>query len=119
VACSAVSNYRDSRRDTAQAVEEKITAMSDKPYDKMTHDEILREHGASYAQMSPEEKAKQAEARAKLERERLAAEARRLNQPLSELTLGDLIDAIEEALNKSVVPKLEEIVEAAQQIKLK
>jgi vacuolar-type H+-ATPase subunit E/Vma4 len=79
-----------------------------------THDEILREHGARYAQMSPEEKAKQSEARAKLERERLAAEARRLNQPLSELTLGDLIEAIKEALNQSVVPKLEEIVEAVQ-----
>jgi hypothetical protein len=66
--------------------------------------------------MSPEERAKESEARAKLEREKLAAEARRLNQPLSELTLGDLIEAIEEALNKSVVPKLQEIVEAVQQI---
>lgn len=85
----------------------------------MTHDDILREHGARYARMSPEEKAKESEARAKLERERLAAEARRLNQPLSELTLGDLIEAIEEALNKSVVPKLQEIVEAVQQIERK
>lgn len=93
--------------------------MSDKPYDKMTHDEILREHGARYAQMSPEERAKQSEARSKLERERLTAEARRLNQPLSELTLGDLINVIEEALNKSVVPKLQEIVEALQQIEQK
>ena len=65
-----------------------------------------REHGARYAQMSPIEKAEQSEAREKLERERLAAEARRLNQPLSELTLGDLIEAIDEALNKSLVPKL-------------
>jgi hypothetical protein len=56
--------------------------------------------------MSPIEKAEQSEAREKLERERLAAEARRLNQPLSELTLGDLIEAIDEALNKSLVPKL-------------
>jgi len=86
--------------------------MSDKPYNKMTHDEILREHGATYAQMSTEERAKQSEARAKLERERLAAETRRVNQPVSELTLGDLIEAIEEALNKSVVPKLEELIEA-------
>jgi hypothetical protein len=93
--------------------------MSDKPYDKMTHDEILREHGARYAQMSPEERAKQSEARAKLERERLAVEATRLNQPLSELTLRDLIGAIEEALNKSVVPKLHEIVEAMQHIEPK
>jgi hypothetical protein len=31
--------------------------MSDKPHDKMTHDEILREHGARYAQMSPGERA--------------------------------------------------------------
>jgi hypothetical protein len=31
---------------------------------------------------------------------------------LSELTLRDLIEAIEEALNKSVVPKLQEIVDA-------
>lgn len=84
-----------------------------------THDEILREHGARYAQMSPEEKAKQSEARAKLERERLAAEARRLNKPLSELTLGDLIDAIEEAMSKSVVPKLEEIAEGVQRIEKK
>jgi hypothetical protein len=84
----------------------------------MTHDEILREHGARCAQMSPEEKAKQSEVRAKLQRERLAAEARRLKQPLSELTLGDLIEAIE-ALNKSVVPKLQEIVEAVQQIEQK
>jgi hypothetical protein len=66
--------------------------------------------------MSPEEKAQESEARAKLERKRLEAEARRLDQPLSELTLGDLIEAIEEALNKSVVPKLQEIVEAVQQI---
>jgi hypothetical protein len=93
--------------------------VSDKPYDKMTHDEILREHGARYAQMTPEERAKQSEARGKLERERFAAEARRLNQPLSELTLGDLIDAIEEALNKSVVPKLQEVVDAVQQFKQK
>jgi hypothetical protein len=64
--------------------------MSDKPYDKMTHDELLREHGARYAQMSPGERVKQSEAREKLERERRAAEARRLNQPLSELTLGGL-----------------------------
>jgi hypothetical protein len=28
------------------------------------------------------------------------------------LTLGSLIEAIEEALNKSVVPKLQEIVDA-------
>ena len=93
--------------------------MSDKPYDKMTHDEILKEHGARYAQISPGERAKQSEAREKLERERLAAEARRLNQPLSELTLGDLIDAIDEAVNKSVVPKLQEIVDAVQQIEQK
>jgi hypothetical protein len=93
--------------------------MSDKLYNKMTHDEILTEHGARYAQMSSEEKARQSEARAKLERERLAAEARRLNQPLSELTLGDLIEAIEEAMNKSVVPKLQEIVEAVHQIERK
>jgi hypothetical protein len=64
--------------------------MSDKPYDKMTHDEILREHSARYAQMSPEQRAEQSEARTKLERERLAAEARRLKQPLSELTLGGI-----------------------------
>jgi hypothetical protein len=93
--------------------------VSDKPYDKMTHDEILKEHADRYAQMSPGERAKQSEAREKLERERLAAEARRLNQPLSELTLGDLIDAIEEAVNKSVVPKLQEIVDAVQQIEQK
>jgi len=49
----------------------------------------------------------------------LAAEAKRLNQPLSELTLGDLINAIEEALNMSVVPKLQEIVEAVQQVEQK
>ena len=82
----------------------------------MTHDDILRTHGERYAKMSPEEKAQESEARAKLERKRLEAEARRLDQPLSELTLGDLIEAIEEALNKSVVPKLQEIVEAVQQI---
>ena len=93
--------------------------MSAKTYDQMTHDEILREHGDRYAQMSPEERTKQSEARSKLERERLAAEAKRLNQPLSELTLRDLIDAIEEALNKSLVPKLQEIVEAVQQIEHK
>lgn len=86
--------------------------MNDKPYDKMTHDEILREHGARYRRMSPEEKARLSEDRARAERERLATEARRLGQPLSGLTLGDLIEAIEEALNKSVVPKLQEIVDA-------
>jgi hypothetical protein len=85
-------------------------------YDQMSHDDILREHGARYARMSPEEKAQESAARAKIERDRLEADARRLNQPLSELTLGDLIEAIEEALNKSVVPKLQEIVEAVQQI---
>jgi hypothetical protein len=85
----------------------------------MSHDDILREHGERYARMSPEEKARQFEERAKLERKRLEAEARRLNQPLSELTLGDLTEAIEEALNRSVVPKLEEIVEAVLQIKQK
>ena len=88
--------------------------MNGRPYDGMTHDEILRVHGARYAKMSPEEKARQSEERAKAERERLTAEARRLNQPLSELTLGEFIDAIEEALNKSVVPKLQEIVDAVQ-----
>ena len=93
--------------------------MSDKPYDKMTHDEILREHGDRYAQMSPGERAKQSEAREKLERERLAAEARRLKKRLSEMTLGDLIVAIEEALNKSVVPKLQEIVEAVERTQQK
>jgi hypothetical protein len=93
--------------------------MSDKPYDRMTHDELLREHGAKYAKMSPEEKVRQSEERAKAERERFAAEARRLNQPLSELTLGDLIEAIEEALKKSVVPKLEEIVDALKAIEPK
>ena len=93
--------------------------MSDKPYYQMTHDDILREHGARYARMSPEEKAQESEARAKMEHARLAAEARRLNQPLSEMTLGDLIEAIEEALNKSVVPKLQEIVEALQEIEHK
>jgi hypothetical protein len=30
-----------------------------------------------------------------------------------------LIDAVEEALNKSVVPKLQELIEAAQQIEQK
>jgi hypothetical protein len=93
--------------------------MSDKPYDRMTHDEVLREHGAKYAKMSPEEKAGQSEERAKKERDRFAAEARRLNQPLSELTLGDLVDAIEEALKKSVVPKLEEIADALKAIEPK
>ena len=86
--------------------------MSDKPYDRMTHDEILREHGARYARMSPQERIRHADERSRAEREHLAAEARRLNRPLSELTLGDLIEAIEEALNKSVVPKLQEIVDA-------
>jgi hypothetical protein len=86
---------------------------------KMTHDDILREHGARYARMSPEEKAQESAARAKMERDRLEAAARRLSQPLSELTLGDLIRAIEEALNKSVVPKLQDIVEAVQQIRQK
>jgi hypothetical protein len=93
--------------------------MSDKPYDRMTHDEILREHGAKYAKMTPQERARQSEERAKAERERFAAEVRRLNQPLSELTLGDLIDAIEEALKKSVVPKLEEIADVLQAIEPK
>jgi hypothetical protein len=93
--------------------------MSDRPYDKMTHDEVLREHGARYAQMSPRERAEELEAREKLERERLAAEAKRLSQPLSELTLGDLIEAIDEAMNKTVVPRLQEIVEAVQEIKQK
>jgi hypothetical protein len=46
-------------------------SVSDKPYDKMTHDEILREHGASYAQMSPGERTKQGEgAREVIARER-------------------------------------------------
>jgi len=93
--------------------------MSDNPYDRMTHDEILREHGAKYAKMSPEEKARQSEEREKRDRERLAAEAKRLNQPLSKLTLGDLIEAIDEALKKSVVPKLEEIANALNAIELK
>jgi hypothetical protein len=55
--------------------------MSDKPYDRMTHDEILREHGTRYAKMSPQEKTRQSEERSKAERDKLAAEARRLNQP--------------------------------------
>jgi hypothetical protein len=93
--------------------------MSDKPYDEMTHDDILRVHGAKYAQMTPEERVKQSEARAKLEREKFAAEARRLNKPLSELTLGDFIDAIEEALNKTVVPKLQEMVETVERMQQK
>jgi hypothetical protein len=76
-------------------------------------------HGAKYAQMSPDERAKQSEARAKLEREKFAAEARRLNKPLSELTLGDLIDAIEEALNKTVVPKLQEMVGGVERMQQK
>jgi TRAP-type C4-dicarboxylate transport system substrate-binding protein len=85
----------------------------------MTHDEILLEHGTRYAKMSREEKERLSQEREKVERERLAAEARRLNQPLSELTLGDLIEAIEEGLNKSVVPKLQEIVDALQAIEQK
>jgi hypothetical protein len=86
--------------------------MTDRSYDGMTHDEILREHGARYAKMSPQERTRQAEERSKGERDALAAEARRLNRPLAEMTVGDLVGAIEEALNKSVVPKLQEIVEA-------
>jgi hypothetical protein len=68
--------------------------------------------------MSPEEKARLSKEREEVERERLAAKAIRLNQPLSELTLGDLIEAIEEGL-KSVVPKLQEIVYALQAIEQK
>lgn len=37
--------------------------MSDKLYDRMKHDEILREHAARYARMTPEEKARQASER--------------------------------------------------------
>jgi hypothetical protein len=56
--------------------------------------------------MSPGERAKQLEAREKLARERSAAEEKRLNQPLSELTFGDLINAIEEALNRKTSSRL-------------
>jgi hypothetical protein len=37
---------------------------------------------------------------------------RRSSKSGKKLTLGSLIEAIEEALNKSVVPKLQEIVDA-------
>jgi len=63
--------------------------VSERAYDGMSHDEILRVHAERYAKLSPEEKALQSEERAKAEREKLLAEAQRLSQPLSELTLGD------------------------------
>lgn len=82
----------------------------------MTHDEILREHAARYAQMTSEEKARLAEEREAAERDKLSARMRWRNQQLSELTLGDLTDAIEEAMQNSLVPKLQEIVAALEEI---
>lgn len=97
--------------------------MSDKPYERMTHDEILREHAARYAQMTPEERAREAEEKARLKEKHEAAERERLsrwrNQQLSELTLGNLTDAIEEAMHNSIVPELKAIVTALEEIERK
>ena len=90
--------------------------MSDKPYDQMTHDEILREHAARYAQMTPEEKARLAKEREAAEHDKLSARIRWRNQQLSELTMGDLTDVIGEAMQTSVVPELRAIVAALEEI---
>jgi hypothetical protein len=90
--------------------------MSDKSYNRMTHDDILREHGARYARMTPEEKARLASEREAEERKRILARSGRRNQKLSELTLGDLSDAIEEAMQNAVVPELQALVSALNEI---
>ena len=63
--------------------------MTEQPYDKLTHDEILRVHGDAYSRMTPEQRL-QAAAAAKERLLRHYAEQKELDSPrnkkLSEIT---------------------------------
>lgn len=71
--------------------------MTEQPYDKLTHDEILRVHGELYSRMTPEQRVKAA-ADAKKRLQIYYAEQRELDSPrnkkLSELTLGEVLDEV-------------------------
>lgn len=64
--------------------------MGEKPYDEMTHDEILEEHGKLYAQLTPQQRARLA---AERDREMREANLPR-NKKLGDLTLGEMTDEI-------------------------
>lgn len=80
--------------------------MTEKSYDQMTHDEILRVHGDSYARMTPEQKL-QAATEAKERLRRYYAEQKELNSPrnikLSEITLGEIMDELGTVADKFLV----------------
>ena len=71
--------------------------MTEKSYDAMTHDEILRVHGEAYSRMTPAQKI-QAAAEAKERLLRYYAEQKELDPPrnkkLSEITLGEIMDEL-------------------------
>ncbi len=74
-----------------------LASVTDKSYDQMTHDEILRVHGDGYSRMTPEQKL-QAAAEAKERLLRCYAEQKELHSPrnkkLSEVTLGEIMDEL-------------------------
>ena len=74
-----------------------LASVTDKSYDQMTHDEILRVHGDAYLRMTPEQRL-QAAAEAKERLLRHYAEQKELNSPrnkkLSEVTLGEVMDEL-------------------------
>jgi hypothetical protein len=90
--------------------------LSEKQYDGMTHDEIMRDHADRDAQMTPEAKARALEERSATERKKLEAGKQWRNQRLSELTLGDLTDAVEVAMENSIIPELQAVVAALEAI---
>ena len=74
-----------------------LASVTDKSYDQMTHDEILRVHGDAYLRMTPEQRL-QAAAEAKERLLRCYAEQKELHSPrnkkLSEVTLGEIMDEL-------------------------
>ena len=77
--------------------------MTEQPYDKLTHDEILRVHGDAYSRMTPEQRL-QAAAAAKERLLRHYAEQKELDSPrnkkLSEITLGEIMDELGRVADK-------------------
>jgi len=77
--------------------------VTEQPYDKLTHDEILRVHGDAYSRMTPEQRL-QAAAAAKERLLRHYAEQKELDSPrnkkLSEITLGEIVDELGKVADK-------------------
>jgi len=80
-----------------------LSSVTDKSYDQMTHDEILRVRGDAYSRMTPEQKL-QAAAEAKERLLRYYAEQKELDSPrnkkLSEITLGEIMDELGRVADK-------------------